>query len=144
MGLWANLPFALAPGMGLNAYFLYTVCFGMGVPWDIALAAVFVEGLLFVGLSYAGARTAMINAIPKDLKIATMAGIGLFLTIIGMQNAGWIVDNPATLIDFTNAGAWTHESGQFWALIGLVAMGALMAREQKGAIMIGILGISIV
>ena len=124
MGLWANLPFALAPGMGLNAYFLYTVCFGMGVPWDIALAAVFVEGLLFVGLSYAGARTAMINAIPKDLKIATMAGIGLFLTIIGMQNAGWIVDNPATLIDFTNAGAWTHESGQFWALIGLVAMGA--------------------
>ena len=107
MGLWANLPFALAPGMGLNAYFLYTVCFGMGVPWDIALAAVFVEGLLFVGLSYAGARTAMINAIPKDLKLATMAGIGLFLTIIGMQNAGWIVDNPATLIDFTNAGAWT-------------------------------------
>ena len=70
MGLWANLPFALAPGMGLNAYFLYTVCFGMGVPWDIALAAVFVEGLLFVGLSYAGARTAMINAIPKDLKLS--------------------------------------------------------------------------
>ena len=144
MGLWANLPFALAPGMGLNAYFLYTVCFGMGVPWEIALAAVFVEGLLFVGLSYAGARTAMINAIPKDLKIATMAGIGLFLTIIGMQNAGWIVDNPATLIDFTNAGTWTHESGQLWALIGLIAMGALMAREQKGAIMIGILGISII
>ena len=144
MGLWANLPFALAPGMGLNAYFLYTVCFGMGVPWDIALAAVFVEGLLFVGLSYAGARTAMINAIPKDLKIATMAGIGLFLTIIGMQNAGWIVDNPATLIDFTNAGTWTHESGQFWALIGLIAMGALMAREQKGAIMIGILVISVI
>ncbi len=144
MGLWANLPFALAPGMGLNAYFLYTVCFGMGVPWDIALAAVFVEGLLFVGLSYAGARTAMINAIPKDLKIATMAGIGLFLTIIGMQNAGWIVDNPATLIDFTNAGTWTHESGQFWALIGLIAMGALMAREQKGAIMIGILAISVI
>ena len=144
MGLWANLPFALAPGMGLNAYFLYTVCFGMGVPWDIALAAVFVEGLLFVGLSYAGARTAMINAIPKDLKIATMAGIGLFLTIIGMQNAGWIVDNPATLIDFTDAGSWTHETGQFWALIGLVAMGALMAREQKGAIMIGILAISFI
>jgi len=144
MGLWANLPFALAPGMGLNAYFLYTVCFGMGVPWEIALAAVFVEGLLFVGLSYAGARTAMINAIPKDLKIATMAGIGLFLTIIGMQNAGWIVDNPATLIDFTNAGAWTHESGQLWALVGLIAMGALMAREQKGAIMIGILAISII
>jgi len=144
MGLYANLPFALAPGMGLNAYFLYTVCFGMGVPWDIALAAVFVEGLLFVGLSYAGARTAMINAIPKDLKIATMAGIGLFLTIIGMQNAGWIVDNPATLIDFTDAGSWTHETGQFWALIGLIAMGALMAREQKGAIMIGILAISFI
>ena len=144
MGLYANLPFALAPGMGLNAYFLYTVCFGMGVPWEIALAAVFVEGLLFVGLSIAGARTAMLNAIPKDLKIATMAGIGLFLTIIGMQNAGWIVDNPATLIDFTNAGAWTHESGQLWALVGLIAMGALMAREQKGAIMIGILAISIV
>ena len=73
-----------------------------------------------------------------------MAGIGLFLTIIGMQNAGWIVDNPATLIDFTDAGSWTHETGQFWALIGLIAMGALMAREQKGAIMIGILAISFI
>ena len=143
MGLWANLPFALAPGMGLNAYFLYGVCLGMGVPWDIALAAVFVEGLIFLGLSFTGARSAMINAIPKDLKIATMAGIGLFLTIIGMQNAGWIVDNPATLIDFASAGTWTHESGEFWALIGLVVMGALMARDQKGAVMIGILVVSV-
>ena len=127
MGLWANLPFALAPGMGLNAYFLYGVCLGMGVPWDIALAAVFVEGLLFLGLSFTGARAAMINAIPKDLKIATMAGIGLFLTIIGMQNAGWIVDNPATLIDLTSTAGWTHESGELWALVGLVTMGELMA-----------------
>ncbi len=143
MGLWANLPFALAPGMGLNAYFLYGVCLGMGVPWDIALAAVFVEGLLFLGLSFTGARAAMINAIPKDLKIATMAGIGLFLTIIGMQNAGWIVDNPATLIDLTSTAGWTHESGELWALVGLVTMGALMARKQKGAVMIGILVVSV-
>ena len=72
-----------------------------------------------------------------------MAGIGLFLTIIGMQNAGWIVDNPATLIDLTSTAGWTHESGELWALVGLITMGALMARKQKGAVMIGILVVSV-
>ncbi len=138
MGLWANLPFALAPGMGLNAYFLYGVCLGMGIPWDVALAAVFVEGLLFLALASTGARAAMINAIPKDLKIATMAGIGLFLAIIGMEEAGWVIDNPATLVDLSATSGWTHESGELWALIGLLTMAVLMARKQKGAIMIGI------
>ena len=143
MGLWANLPFALAPGMGLNAYFLYGVCLGMGIPWDIALAAVFVEGLLFLALASTGARAAMINAIPKDLKIATMAGIGLFLAIIGMEEAGWVVDNPATLVDLSATSGWTHESGELWALIGLLTMAILMARRQKGAIMIGIFVVAI-
>ena len=138
MGLWANLPFALAPGMGLNAYFLYGVCLGMGVTWDIALAAVFVEGLLFLALAGTGARAAMINAIPKDLKIATMAGIGLFLAIIGMEEAGWVVDNPATLVDLSPTSGWTHMSGELWALIGLLLTAILMVRKQKGAIMISI------
>ena len=143
MGLWANLPFALAPGMGLNAYFLYGVCLGMGIPWDIALAAVFVEGLLFLALASTGARAAMINAIPKDLKIATMAGIGLFLAIIGMEEAGWVIDNPATLVDMGATSGWTHMSGELWALIGLLLMAVLMARGQKGAIMIGILVVAV-
>jgi AGZA family xanthine/uracil permease-like MFS transporter len=143
MGLWANLPFALAPGMGLNAYFLYGVCLGMGIPWDVALAAVFVEGLLFLGLASTGARAAMINAIPKDLKIATMAGIGLFLAIIGMEEAGWVVDNPATLVDLSATSGWTHMSGELWALIGLLLTAILMARKQKGAIMISIFVVAI-
>ena len=142
MGLYANLPFALAPGMGLNAFFLYTVVFGMGVAWEIALAAVFVEGLLFIALSYGGARTAMIDAIPTDLKVATMSGIGLFLAVIGMEEAGWVVDNPATLIDLDATSAWTHQSGELWALIGLLTMGALMAKKQKGAIIIAIFGVT--
>ena len=143
MGLWANLPFALAPGMGLNAYFLYGVCLGMGVPWDIALAAVFVEGLLFLALASTGARAAMINAIPKDLKIATMAGIGLFLAIIGMEEAGWVVDNPATLVDLSPTSGWTHMSGELWALIGLLLTAILMVRKQKGAIMISIMVVAV-
>jgi len=144
MGLWANLPFALAPGMGLNAYFLYTVVFGMGVAWEVALGAVFIEGLLFMALSAGGVRTAMINAVPTDLKIATMSGIGMFLAIIGMEETGWVVDNPATLIDLDGTAAWTYQSGELWALIGLLAMGAMMARNVKGAFIYGIVGVTAV
>ena len=146
MGLWANLPFALAPGMGLNAYFTFTVVlYGFGVSWQIALAAVFVEGVLFMILSLpqVGARSAMINAIPKDLKIATMAGIGMFLAIIGFRESGWIQDDGATLVNLSATESWTHLEGGFWALIGLIMITVLMARKVKGAIVISIIVVSV-
>ena len=146
MGLWANLPFALAPGMGLNAYFTFSVVlYGFGVSWQVALAAVFVEGILFMILSLpqVGARSAMINAIPTELKIATMAGIGMFLAIIGLSEMGWVVDHPATLVDIGPHATWTFGEGALWGLIGLLLIGVLMARKQKGAIMIGILVVSV-
>ena len=146
MGLWANLPFALAPGMGLNAYFTFSVVlYGFGVSWQVALAAVFVEGILFMILSLpqVGARSAMINAIPKDLKIATMAGIGMFLAIIGFREAGWIQDHPATLVDLGTTEAWTHLEGGLWALVGLIMITVLMARKVKGAIVISIIVVSV-
>ena len=112
MGLWANLPFALAPGMGLNAYFTFAVVLGMGIPWEVALAAVFLEGIIFLVISIpqVGWRTKMINAIPKDLKIATGAGIGAFLAIIGLREMGWIQDDGATLVNLatTEAVSYTH------------------------------------
>ena len=131
MGLWANLPFALAPGMGLNAYFTFSVVlygFDGQVGWEIALAAVLVEGILFLILSLpqVGARSAMINAIPKDLKIATMAGIGMFLAIIGFREMGWIQDDGATLVNIAATESFTHLEGGFWALIGLVMMLSLI------------------
>ena len=149
MGLWANLPFALAPGMGLNAYFTFSVVlygFDGQVGWEIALAAVLVEGILFLILSLpqVGARSAMINAIPKDLKIATMAGIGMFLAIIGFREMGWIQDDGATLVNIAATESFTHLEGGFWALIGLVMMAALMAKRVKGAIVISILVISVI
>ena len=100
MGLWANLPFALAPGMGLNAYFTFGVVIGMGIAWQVALFAVFVEGILFMimSLPQVGWRTKMINAIPTDLKVATGAGIGMFLSLIGLREMGWIRDDGATLV----------------------------------------------
>ncbi|MDE0707536.1 MAG: NCS2 family permease [Candidatus Poseidoniales archaeon] len=144
MGLWANQPYALAPGMGLNAYFAFTVVLGQGVAWELALAAVLVEGVLFliISLPQIGWRTEMINSIPKDLKIATMAGIGMFLAIIGLREMGWIIDNGATLVDLGVSGTWTHQSGELWAMIGLLAIGVMMARGMKGAIIYGIAGIT--
>ena len=148
MGLWANLPFALAPGMGLNAYFAFTIVLGdNGIGWEIALFAVFLEGLLFLILSLpqVGARTAMINSIPTDLKIATGAGIGMFLAIIGLREMGWIVDDGATLVQLTHEleGA-THQSGEVWARLCLIAIAAIMARQWKGAIAYGIIGTSVI
>ena len=149
MGLWANLPFALAPGMGLNAYFTFSVVlygFDGQVGWEIALAAVFVEGILFLILSLpqVGARSAMINAIPKDLKIATMAGIGMFLAIIGFREMGWIQNHSATLVDLSATESFTHLEGGFWSLICLIMMTALMARKVKGAIVISVLVVSVI
>jgi len=145
MGLWANLPFALAPGMGLNAYFTFTVVIGMGVAWEIALAAVFVEGILFMimSLPQVGWRTEMINAIPTDLKIATGAGIGMFLALIGLQETGIIVNDAVTLNELAATGMWEYDSGEFIALVGLIAIAGLMSRGVPGAIIIGIAGMSI-
>jgi len=147
MGLWANLPFALAPGMGLNAYFAFTIVLGdNGIGWEMALFAVFIEGILFLILSLpqVGARTAMINSIPTDLKIATGAGIGMFLSIIGLREMGWIINDDATLVQLTHEldGA-NHLNGEVWAMICLIAITAMMARGIKGAIVYGILGTTV-
>jgi AGZA family xanthine/uracil permease-like MFS transporter len=139
MGLYANYPFALAPGMGLNAYFTFGVVLGMGVSWQVALTAVFIEGVLFLLLSVGGLRTALINAIPATLKTATMAGIGLFLALIGLENAGVVVDNPATLVTLGSL----HEPGVLLSLIGLIVVAVLIVRDIKGALLIGIVGITL-
>ncbi len=148
MAFWAKLPFALAPGMGLNAYFAFTVAapWAMAVPWDLALAAVMVEGVIFliISLPVLGWRTEMINGIPTDLKIATGAGIGMFLAIIGLREMGWITMNNATLVDMSDTAAMTFESGAFWAMIGLLAIAVMMARGIQGAIVYGILAVSVV
>ena len=144
MGLYANLPFALAPGMGLNAYFTFAVVLGMGIPWEVALAAVFVEGILFLLMSLpaipviGGWRTLMINSIPTDLKIATGAGIGMFLAIIGLREMGWIQDDAATLVNLGATESFTYEHGAFIAMVCLIAIAVMMARGIKGAIIIGI------
>ena len=145
MGLWANLPFALAPGMGLNAYFTFAVVGAMGVAWEVALAAVFVEGIIFMVISIPaiGWRTEMINSIPTDLKIATGAGIGMFLALIGLEETGIVVNNGVTLVDLGANASWTHQSGELIALVGLIAIAGMMARGMNGAIIYGIAGMSI-
>ena len=145
MGLWANLPFALAPGMGLNAYFTFAVVGAMGVAWEVALAAVFIEGLIFlvISLPQVGWRTEMINSIPTDLKIATGAGIGMFLALIGLEETGIVVNNGVTLVDLGAHASWTHQSGELIALVGLIAIAGMMARGMNGAIIYGIAGMSV-
>ena len=102
MGLLANFPVALAPGMGLNAYFTYSVVIGMGISWQMALFAVFIEGLIFIVLSLTNVREAIFNAIPANLKIAVSGGIGLFIALIGLANAGIVSGNTGTIIGFVN------------------------------------------
>ena len=146
MGLWANLPFALAPGMGLNAFFVFGVVFTMGIGWELALAAVFVEGIVFliISLPQVGWRSAMINSIPKDLKIATGAGIGTFLAIIGLREMGWVVDHPATLVALGPTGSFGIDHGAMIAMAALLAIAVMLARGIKGAIIYGVMGASIV
>ena len=149
MAFWANLPFALAPGMGLNAYFAFTVAapWAMAVPWEIALAAILVQGVIFLILSLpqVGVRTAMINAIPTDLKIATGAGIGMFLAIIGLREMGWVQGDNATLVNLGDTGAMDPaSSGAFWAMIGLIAIAVLMVRNVPGAIIAGVALVSVI
>ncbi len=135
MALVANLPFALAPGMGLNAFFAFTVVLGMGKSWQFALTAVFLEGIIFIFLTLFNVREAIINSIPMNIKRAISVGIGLFIAFIGFQNAGWIVDNPAVLL-----GLGSLSSGPVLvAIIGLTVIGILHAFKVKGSLLIGIL-----
>lgn len=140
MALAANYPIALAPGMGLNAFFTYGVVLGMGHSWQVALGAVFVSGVIFLALSLLPVREWVINAIPTSLKLAISAGIGLFLGIIALKNAGIVVDNPATLVGLGDMTAHTT----VLAVLGFVAMVALDRLKVPGAIIIAILGVSIV
>lgn len=135
MGLVARYPFAQAPGMGLNAFFAFTVVQGMGVPWQTALGAVFISGALFVLLSVLGARQAIVRAIPLGLKFAITGGIGAFLAFLGLRSAGVVVTNPATIVGL---GSLTSP-GALLTVAGLLVTAALMVRQVKGAVLWGIL-----
>ena len=135
MAFWGKLPFGLAPGMGLNAFFVYSVCLGMGYSWQFALTAVFIEGLIFILLTLTNVREAIVNAIPLSLRNAIGAGIGLFIAFIGLTSSGVVVSDPAT---FVTLGDITSGSGLL-ALIGLIITGFLFMRNVPGAILIGIL-----
>lgn len=142
MALLANYPFALAPGMGLNAYFAYSVVIGMGYSWQVALLAVFVEGIIFIILSLTNVREAIFNAIPATLKAAVSVGIGLFIAFIGLQDAKLIVSNPSTLVSYQTFKGETFHSigvGAILALIGILLTAILLAKNIKGGILIGIL-----
>ena len=138
MGLYANYPIALAPGMGLNAFFAYGVVLGMGHPWEVALGAVFVSGVLFLLLSVLPVRRWIVEAIPQGLKLAIAAGIGLFLGVIALRNAGLIQASEATLV---TAGE-LMTPGPLLALLGFCAIAALSARRVPGAAIIGMLGVA--
>ncbi len=142
MALFANYPFALAPGMGLNAYMAYTVVLGMGYSWQLALFAVFVEGIIFIVLSLTNVREAIFNSIPATLKLAVSGGIGLFIAFIGLQNAKLIVNNDSTLVSYqTFKGENFHSIGigAILALIGVLVTGILLIKKVKGSILLGIL-----
>lgn len=141
MALMANYPFALAPGMGLNAYFAYTVCIGMGYDWRVALAAVAAEGVVFIVLSLTNVREAIFNAIPATLKKGVTAGIGLFIAFIGLQGADIVVNSDSTLLTYVNFRANFHTEGicAILALIGLFIIIVLHIKGVKAAILIGII-----
>lgn len=140
MGLYANLPFALASGMGLNAFFAFSVVLGMKVPWQVALTAVFVEGIIFILLSLTNVREMVVNAIPTNLKYAVTAGIGLFIAFIGFSNAGIVVSSEATKLAMGDLTSPTV----IIATIGILLTVVLSKKNVKGAILWGILGSSIV
>ena len=140
MGLWANWPVALAPGMGLNAYFTYTVIFADGYSYQQALTAVFVAGVVFIILSVSPARKYIINSIPKSMKLGIGAGIGLFLAIIGLKNAGIVIANEATLVGLGDVASLPV----LLAALGFIIMAVLSYRKIPGSIVIGILVISII
>ena len=135
MAFIGKLPFGLAPGMGLNAFFVYTVCMGMGYSWQFALTAVLIEGLIFIVLTLTNVREAIVNAIPLSLRNAIGAGIGLFIAFIGLQSAGVVVADSATIVTLGNITS----GPALLALIGLFITGFLFARNVPGAILLGIL-----
>lgn len=149
MALFANYPFALAPGMGLNAYFAYTVVIGMGYSWETALTAVFIEGIIFILLSVTNIRTAIFNAIPMTLKTAVSVGIGLYIAIIGLKNANIVIDGLSlfsvdgyvTAKGLAQGAVGMHDVGitVLLAIIGTVITGALVAKNVKGNILLGII-----
>jgi AGZA family xanthine/uracil permease-like MFS transporter len=136
MGWLANYPLALAPGMGLNAYFTYTVVKGMGVPWQTALGAVFLSGMIFLLLTFGGIRQRLVAAIPYQLHAAVAAGIGLFIAFIGLRNAGIIVPSPATTVTLGNL----HAHDTQLAIFGIVLIAVLQAYRVKASMLIGVLG----
>lgn len=140
MGAFAKFPMALAPGVGLNAFFAYSVCLGMDIPWQTALSGVLASGIIFLVISATGLRELVIKAIPQDLKFAVSAGIGLFIAFIGFKNAGIIISNPATFVgigDFSNPSV-------LLAIFGVLAIAVFMVRESKIAIFLGMVLTAIV
>lgn len=135
MAFWGKLPFGLAPGMGLNAFFVYSVCLGMGYTWQFALTAVFIEGFIFILLTVTNVREAIVNAIPLSMRNAIGAGIGLFIAFIGLESAGVIVSDSATLVALGDV----KSGSALLAMIGLVITGFLYSRNFPGAILVGIL-----
>ncbi|MCR5330135.1 MAG: NCS2 family permease [Lachnospiraceae bacterium] len=141
MGLLANLPFALSAGMGLNAFFTYTVCLGMGYSWKWALTAIFIEGIIFILLTFCNIREAIVNSIPDSLKKAIGAGIGLFIAYIGLKNAGIIIKDEGTVSALN--GEW-YKGASLVAMIGLVITSILLVKNVKGALLIGIVVTTII
>jgi AGZA family xanthine/uracil permease-like MFS transporter len=138
MGVVARYPIALAPGMGLNAYFTYTVCLKMHVPWQTALGAVFLSGIIFLALTTVGIRQMILRAIPHQLYAAVAGGIGLFIAFIGFQHAGLVVRDPNTLVGMGNI----RNPTAYLTLLGLILMVALEIRKVKGSILIGVLAVT--
>lgn len=142
--VYAKVPLAQAPGMGLNAFFAYTVVLGMGYTYNQTLTIVFLSGMLFIVITAVGLRQAIIRAIPEPIKLAITPGIGLFITIIGLKNAGLVVSNPSTLVSMVDFAQWRNGEntalicGALVALFGLIVIGVLHAKQVKGAILIGI------
>ena len=151
MGALANYPIALAPGMGLNAYFTFSVVEGMGVPWQVALAAVFVSGIIFILFSFLKVREMLVNALPMSLKMAIAAGIGLFLALIALKGSGVVVGNEATLVHMGEfrlpvegqPGVYTPNWPMLLALLGFFIIVMLDYFRVRGAIIIGILGVTL-
>ncbi|MEO7933686.1 MAG: NCS2 family permease [Chthoniobacterales bacterium] len=139
MALLTNYPLALAPGMGLNAFFAFTVCGAMKIPWQAALGMVFWGGVVFLLLSITGIRQKLVDAIPMELKLAITCGIGLFIAFIGLRNGGIIVGHPATLVGLGNF----HQPSPWLVLGGLIFTAALVAKKVRGAVVLGILAVTI-
>ena len=135
MAFYGKLPFGLAPGMGLNAFFVYTVCLGMGYEWTFALTAVFLEGIIFILLTVTNVREAIVNSIPANMRYAIGAGIGLFIAFIGLQKSGIIIDNGATLVTLGEV----TEGPALLGIIGLLITGFLYIKKVPGAMLLGVL-----